>query len=138
MNKGSNEQLGTVVRKHKDWFDKNSMELEELINNRNLARTNMLTWIPRLLRQSRKHAVNLFEKYAENSKINCGKQKRLKSSLLQTVLTLFFSQSMGAAWGLKVKQAEKQLAFDKKTMTAEKYRFFASWKYTLPLYSGNR
>ena len=36
------EKLDTAIRKHKDWFDGNSMELEELINNRNLARNNLL------------------------------------------------------------------------------------------------
>ena len=38
----SKEKLSTAVRKHENWFDTNSMELEELINNRNLVRNNML------------------------------------------------------------------------------------------------
>ena len=39
--KVSKEKLGTALRKHEDWFDGNSMELEELINNMNLARNNV-------------------------------------------------------------------------------------------------
>ena len=41
--KASKEKFGTAVRKHEDWFDWNSEELEELINHRNLARNNMLS-----------------------------------------------------------------------------------------------
>ena len=39
----SKKKLGTAVRKHKDWFDENSMELEELIDNRTLTKNNMLS-----------------------------------------------------------------------------------------------
>ena len=41
--KVSKEKLGTAVRKHKEWFDENCMELEKLIKNNNLARNNMLS-----------------------------------------------------------------------------------------------
>ena len=37
------EKLRTAVRKHGDWFDRNSMVLEELINNRNIAWNNMFS-----------------------------------------------------------------------------------------------
>ena len=39
----SNENLGMTDRKYEDGFDGNSMEMEELINNRNLPRNNMLS-----------------------------------------------------------------------------------------------
>ena len=41
--KVSTEKFGTAVRKHEVWFDGNSVKLEELINNRNLARNNTLS-----------------------------------------------------------------------------------------------
>ena len=43
MYKISKEKLSTAVRKHKDWFDRNSMGLKELVNKKNLARNNMLS-----------------------------------------------------------------------------------------------
>ena len=39
----SKGKLGNAVRKHDDWFDGNSMKLEELINNRKPAKNNMLS-----------------------------------------------------------------------------------------------
>ena len=39
----SEEKLSIAERKHKDYFDGNSMELENLINNSKLARNNMVT-----------------------------------------------------------------------------------------------
>ena len=36
------EKFSTTVRKPEDWFDENSIKLEELINNSNLARNNTL------------------------------------------------------------------------------------------------
>ena len=41
--KVSKEKLGSAIRKHENWFDRNSLELEELINNRIRARNNMLS-----------------------------------------------------------------------------------------------
>ena len=43
LNKVSKMKFSTAVRKHEDLFDGNRMELEELINNRNQARNNMLS-----------------------------------------------------------------------------------------------
>ena len=41
--KVSQRELGTAIKKHADCFDGNSMKLEELINNRNHARNNILS-----------------------------------------------------------------------------------------------
>ena len=57
-----NEKLNTVIRKHENWFDGISMELEELINNRNLARTSSLLW-PDI-----EDAVNFSDRDSENVK----------------------------------------------------------------------
>jgi len=35
----SKEKLGTVGRKHGDWFDEHSIELQNLLSERNLARS---------------------------------------------------------------------------------------------------
>ena len=43
VHKASKEKLGTVARKHVDWFERNSLGLEKLINNRNRARNNLLS-----------------------------------------------------------------------------------------------
>ena len=82
------EKLGTAVRKHEDWFDGNSMEREELINYRNLARNNMHSKNLSLLRTDIEHVVNFTDSDEENSKINGGWQKLLNSRHLQTLKTL--------------------------------------------------
>ena len=48
--KVSKEKFGTTVRNHEDWFGRNSIELEELIKNRNLARNNILSKNPKSLK----------------------------------------------------------------------------------------
>ena len=69
MYKVSNEKLCTVVRKHEDCFNRNSLEREELINNRNLARFNMLSKKTVCYME---YTVNFSKRDAENSKINGG------------------------------------------------------------------
>ena len=58
----SREKLGTIKRKHEDWFAENSTELGDLIDNRNLARSNMLGRITRISRARYKACCQLLQR----------------------------------------------------------------------------
>ncbi len=124
----SKEHLGTVGRKHEDWFDENNAELHELIEMRNRARTDMLS------RNTR--SVKL--KYRVNSRKLTSRCRELKNEWWlkkAAELQLFadtndikgFYQSMKAIWGPRVSHPDQLLASDSVTLLTEKQDLLARW-----------
>ena len=80
------EKFGTDVRKHEDWFDKN-VELEELINNRNLTRNNMLSNNTKSAKARYRTCCQLLQQESRELKNKWWLTKVAESKHLQTLMT---------------------------------------------------
>lgn len=124
----SKEHLGTVTKRHEDWFDENSAELHELIEIRNQARTSLL---------SRNTRSNKAKFKAANKKLTgiCRERKNewwlAKAAELQVLADTNdikgFYQSMKAIWGPRTSHPDQLLASNNTTLLTEKKDLLIRW-----------
>ena len=128
VNEASTEHLGTVIRKHEDWFDDNKTELQELIKARNQARTDM---------QSRNTRSTGAKFKAANRRLTarCRELKNdwwlTKAAELQALADSNnmrgFYQSMKAVWGPRISHPDQLLASNQTTLLTEKKDLLSRW-----------
>ena len=129
MSKVFKEKLVTAVRKPWERLNGNGMEQEELINNRNLARNNMLRKNTKSTKVRYRKCCQLLRQRRRELK---NKWWLIKAAKLQIVAEFnepkAFYQNMKAAWEPRVNHPEQLLALENKTIITEKHMLLAKWK----------
>ena len=117
--KVSKDKLDTAVKKNRDWSDRKSMKLKDLINNRNQARINKLN-------ENTKSAKAGYEIYCQLLRQRCRELKNkwwlTKAAELQTLA------NYNDPKGPRLNHPEQLLALNNKTIIIEKHEILVRWK----------
>ena len=124
----SSEVLGSVTRKHEDWFDENSSELKTLIENRNKARVDNLNRNTRSTKAKLRHHNRVLQKRCRELKNQWWLNKAAElQTLADTNNVKGFYQSMKAVWGPRLCSPDQLLARDKNTVQTDKQDLLKRW-----------
>ena len=126
--KASFEKLGSVIKRHEDWFDENSSELNTLIVNRNKSRVENLNRSTRSTKARLRHHNRLLQRRCRELKNQWWQGKAAELQVFaDTNNVKGFYQSMKAVWGPKLCFPDQLLATDGRTLITNKQDLLDRW-----------
>ena len=126
--KTSKEKLGTIGRKHEDWFDEHSVELEDLLNERNIARGAILNRSTRQTKGRYRECNRALQQRCRELK---NKWWQDKAAHLQELADRNdmkgFYENMRAVWGPHVNHPDQLLDLDNHTLLTRREDLMRRW-----------
>ena len=124
----SKEKLGNVGRKHEDWFDEYSSELQDLLNERNLARSAVLNRSTRKTKGKYKECNRALQKKCRELKNTWWQDKAAELQELANRNDMKgFYESMRAVWGPRVNHPDQLIDSDNHTLLTQRDDLMKRW-----------
>jgi len=122
------EKLGTVGRKHTNWFDEHFIELQDLLSERNLARSTVINRSTRKTKGRYKECNRALQKKCRELKNKWWHDKATELQELANRNDLRgFNENMRTVWGPRVNNPDQLFDKDSHTLLTQRDDLMQRW-----------